>query len=108
MVRDTLLVPENIQPWLEGLRCGKNEKHENLVRKLARFTDGVAGVEAQKQATIDLYAAGGLAKDAYVAENIALDHEIRRLRKRRAQIEKELKFENISDCTPLRHRSWGR
>ena len=58
---------------MEGAERGKNDKHENLVQKLARFTARIAATEAQKQRSIDLYAAGGLAKEAYIAENLTLD-----------------------------------
>jgi site-specific DNA recombinase len=97
MIRDTLLVPENLQMCMEGLECGKNDKHENLVQKLARFTDRIAGVEAEKQKSIDLYAAGGLTKEAYVSANLTLDEEIKRLQKRKVQIGKELQEAAAND-----------
>jgi hypothetical protein len=67
---------------MEGLECGKNDKHEHLARKLQRFTDRIAGVEAEKQRSINGYAAGALTKEAYIALNLSLDAEIQRLRKR--------------------------
>jgi hypothetical protein len=35
-------------------------EHEHLTRKLERFTDRIAGVEAEKQNSINRYAAGGM------------------------------------------------
>jgi DNA invertase Pin-like site-specific DNA recombinase len=90
MIRDILLVPERLIACLEGLECGKNNKHEHLARKLERFTDRIAGVEAEKQHSINRYAAGGLIKEAYVTLNLSLDAEIQRLHKRKAQIAKQL------------------
>ena len=75
---------------MEGLECGKNDKHEHLTRKLERFADRIAGVEAEKQHSINRYAAGALTKEAYIALNLSLDAEIRRLHKRKAQIAKQL------------------
>jgi hypothetical protein len=97
MIRDTLLVPEKLTACIEGLECGKNDKHGNLARKLERFTDRIAGVDAEKQNSIDRYAAGGLTKEAYVALNLTLDAEILRLRKRKARIAKELEEAAAND-----------
>jgi hypothetical protein len=97
MIRDTMLVPEKLQACMEGLELGKNDKHENLVQKLARFTDRIAGVEAEKQKSIDLYAADGLTKEAYVLANLSLDEEIKRLQKRKVQIGKELQDAAAND-----------
>jgi hypothetical protein len=97
MIRDTLLVPEKLQACMEGLERGKNDKHENLVEQFARFTARIAGVEAKKQRSIDLYAAGRLAKEPYEAENITLDHEIQRLKKRKARIETQLQAAAAND-----------
>jgi len=44
--------------------------------------DRIAGVEAEKQHSINRYAPGGLTKEAYIALNLSLDAEIQRLRKR--------------------------
>jgi hypothetical protein len=41
-------------------------------------------VEAEKQNSINRYAAGGLTKEWYIALNLSLDAEIQRLRKRKA------------------------
>jgi hypothetical protein len=97
MVRDTLLVPEKLVACIEGLECGKNDKHGNLARKLQRFTDRIAGVADEKQKSIDRYAAGGLTKEAYVALNLSLDAEIVRLRKRKSRIAKELEEAAAND-----------
>jgi hypothetical protein len=82
---------------MEGIECGKNDKHEHLTRKLERFTDRIAGVEAEKQNSINRYAAGGLTKEWYVALNLSLDAEIQRLRKRKARIAKELEEAAAND-----------
>jgi site-specific DNA recombinase len=97
MIRDIMLVPEKLQLRMEGLERGKNDKHENLTQQLARFTDRIAGVEAQKQQSINLYAAGGLTKDAYIAENFTLDAELQRLQKRKVQIGRELQDAAAND-----------
>jgi hypothetical protein len=97
MIRDTLLVPEKLVACMQGLECGRNDKHENLARKLERFTDRIAGVEAEKQKSIDRYAAGGLTKEEYVTLNLTLDAEILRLRKRKARIAKELEEAAAND-----------
>jgi len=90
MIRDTLLVPEKLQMCIEGLERGRNDKRDSLARKLERFTARITSAEAEKQKSIELYAAGALAKDAYVAINLTLDREIQRLHRRKAQIAKEL------------------
>jgi site-specific DNA recombinase len=84
MIRNTLLVPERLIPWMEGLECGKNDKHEHLARKLERFTNRIAGVEAEKQHSINRYAAGGLTKEAYSrrSANAAGPERARRSRRR--------------------------
>jgi hypothetical protein len=51
---------------MEGLEGGKNDKQ----RKLERFTDRIAGVEAEKQHSINRYAAGALTKEAYITLNL--------------------------------------
>jgi hypothetical protein len=90
LVRDTLLNPEKLQACLEGLECGKNTRHEHLLRQLERFSERIVAVEAQKQRTIDLYASHGLPNEMYVLENRNLDCESKRLRKRKVQIEREV------------------
>jgi hypothetical protein len=90
MIRDTLRVPERLIAYMEGLERGKNDKHEHLVRKLEGFTDRIAGVEAEKQHSINRYAAAALTKEAYIALNLSLDAEIQRLHKRKMRIAKEL------------------
>jgi hypothetical protein len=97
MIRYTLLVPEKLVACMEGLEYGKNDKHGNLARKLERFTDRIAGVEAEKQRSIDRYAAAGLTKEAYIALNLTLDAEILRLRGRKARIAKELEEAAAND-----------
>ena len=47
-------------------------------------------MEAEKQHSINRYAAGALTKEAYITLNLSLDAEIHRLRKRKARIAKEL------------------
>jgi hypothetical protein len=90
MIRDTLLVSEKLQTCIEGLESGRNDKHDTLVRKLERFNARIASVETEKRKSIELYAAGRLAQDAYAAMNLTLDREIQRLRKRTAQFAREL------------------
>jgi hypothetical protein len=34
---------------MEAIECGKNDKHEHLTRKLERFADGIAGMEAESR-----------------------------------------------------------
>jgi site-specific DNA recombinase len=97
MIRDTLLVPERLIPCMERLECGKNDKHEHLARKLQRFTDRIAAVEAEKQHSINRYAAGALTKEAYITLNLSLDAEIQRLHKRKARISKELEEAAAND-----------
>jgi hypothetical protein len=97
MIRDTLLVPEKLVACMEGLECGKNDKHEHLARKLERFSDRIAGVEAEKQHSINRYAAGGLTKEAYIALNLSLDAEVHRLRNRKAWIAKQLEEAAAND-----------
>jgi hypothetical protein len=88
---------------MEGLECGKNDKHEHLTRKLERFADRIAGVEAEKQHSINRYAAGALTKEAYIALNLSLDAEIRRLHKRKAQIAKQLDEAAANDLVQEKH-----
>jgi hypothetical protein len=76
MLRNTVFVPEKLLACIQGLEGGRNDKHENLVQRVERCTARIAGVEAQKQCTIDLYAAGGLSKDVYIADNLTLDGEL--------------------------------
>jgi hypothetical protein len=57
----------------------------------------IAGIEAQKQRSIDLYAADRLTNQAYIAENRNLDREIQRLHKRKAQIARELEAAAAND-----------
>jgi hypothetical protein len=54
-------------------------------------------VEAEKQHSINRYAAGALTKEAYIALNLSLDAEIQRLRKRKARIAKELEEAAAND-----------
>jgi site-specific DNA recombinase len=65
MVRDTLFNPDKLLPCLEGLESGKNNKHEHLVRQLERFSDRIVGIEAQKERSIRLYAARGIARGVH-------------------------------------------
>jgi site-specific DNA recombinase len=97
MIQNTLHVPEKLQVCMEGVQEGRNDKHENLVQKLERFTARITGIEAQKQRSIDLYAAGGLTNEAYTAENLTLDRELQRLRKRKARIASELEAAAAND-----------
>jgi hypothetical protein len=97
MVRETLLVPEKLRLCMEGLESGMTHRRENLMEKLARFTDRITGVEAEKQRTIDRYAAGGLSKDTYIAQNMTLDRELKRLLARKSKIAKELEEAAASD-----------
>jgi hypothetical protein len=97
MIRDTMLVPEKLLACMEGLESGKNDKHEHLVRQLERFTARIAGIEAQKQRSIDLYAADRLPNQAYIAKNRNLDREIQRLHKRKVQIATELEAAAAND-----------
>ncbi len=80
MIRDTMLVPEKLQVCLEGLERGKNDKHENLVQKVARFTDRIAGSEAQKQRSL-ISMPLAVSKEGYIAENLTandmVEHSIR-------------------------------
>jgi hypothetical protein len=34
---------------MEAIECGRSDKHQHLTRKLERFTDGIAGVEAESR-----------------------------------------------------------
>jgi len=97
MVRDTLFNPDKLLPCLEGLESGKNNKHEHLVRQLERFSDRIVGIEAQKERSIRLYAARGIANEAYIIENRNLDREIERLRKRKAEIARQVQEAAASD-----------
>jgi len=97
MIRDTILVPEKLQACMEGMETGRNDKHEHLARQLERFTARIAGIEAQKQRSIELYAADRLTDQAYIAENRNLDREIQRLHKRKAQIARELEAAAAND-----------
>jgi hypothetical protein len=97
MVRDTLFNPDKLLPCLEGLESGKNNKHEHLVRQLERFSDRIVGIEAQKERSIKLYAARGIANEAYIIENRNLDREIERLRQRKAQIARQVQEAAASD-----------
>jgi hypothetical protein len=62
-----------------------------------RFTDRIAGVEAEKQNSINRYAAGGLTKEWYISLNLSLYAEIDLLRKRKARITKELEEAAAND-----------
>ena len=97
MIRDTILVPEKLQACMEGMETGRNDKHEHLARQLERFTARIAGIEAQKQRSIELYAADRLTDQSYIAENRNLDREIQRLHKRKAQIARELEAAAAND-----------
>jgi hypothetical protein len=55
------------------------------------------GIEAQKQRSIDLYAANGLPNETYIIENRNLDRELERLRKRKAQIALQVQEAAASD-----------
>ena len=97
MIRETLLVPERLQACIEGLECGKNDKHEHLSRQFERFDERIAGVHAEKQRSIDIYVSGRLAKDAYIAANLSLDSELQRLHRKKVQIGKQLEAAAASD-----------
>jgi hypothetical protein len=97
MIRRTLLVPDKLRMCMEGVESGKNYLHENLARRLERFTDRITGVEADKQRSIELYAVGELTKDVYIAENRTLDQELQRLHKRKLPIAKELETAAAND-----------
>jgi hypothetical protein len=87
MIRDVMLDPLKLRGCIDLPKTGDDVVRRRFEGKVARIAQGLGAIDDEKRRIIDLYAAGQMAKDEYVAANVSLDEELDRLARAKAKLE---------------------
>jgi site-specific DNA recombinase len=76
MIRDVMLDPVMLRAHMDLPKDNGRAAKQRIARRLAKVTVGLTAIGDHKRRLIDLYAAGQIPKEEYVAANLRLDETL--------------------------------
>jgi site-specific DNA recombinase len=94
MIRDTMLHPAMLRGCIDG---GGGLDDKKIARRLARVAENVGAVEDERRRLIDRYACEKMTGEEYIAANRALDRDMDRLTRQKAELVAALRSPHQED-----------
>jgi hypothetical protein len=83
MIREVMLDPEKLRGCID---TGGRLDDQSIARKLAQVAGEIRALDEERRRIIDRYAAEQMAGEAYIAANRALDRDLERLTREKAEL----------------------